>query len=75
MLFYIVFSTFGETCRAIHRLLSLKAVYIYGGKTNHGSRKILEGGTTLRWVYMQNYMKIWSVWSPRREGTKEGGRQ
>ena len=24
---------------------------------------------------MQNYMKIWSVWLPRREGNKEGGRQ
>ena len=40
----------------------------------HGGRKILEGGTTFRWVYTQ---KLRSVWLPGRglEGIKDGGRK
>ena len=31
------------------------------------TKKTLEGGTTLRWVYMQ---KFWSVWCPNIEGSR-----
>ena len=34
------------------------------------TRKILEGGTTFPWVYLQ---KFWSVWLPIREGIKDAG--
>ena len=33
-------------------------------KEDLSTRKILEGGSTLRWVYMQ---KFWSVWYPNVE--------
>ena len=33
---------------------------------------MLEGGTTFRWVYMQQFL---SVWCPSREGVKDGRRQ
>ena len=36
------------------------------------TRKILEGGTTFSWVYMQKFQ---SIWCPRREGIKDGGQQ
>ena len=35
----------------------------------HGVRKILEGGTTLCWVYMEKFR---SMWLPIREGIKDG---
>ena len=41
-------------------------------KEDPSTRKILEGGSTLHWVYMQ---KFWSVWYPNIEGIKNGGRQ
>ena len=31
------------------------------------TRKILEGGTGLRWVYV---LKFWSIWCPSREGLR-----
>ena len=43
-----------------HSALDLGAVYMEGG-----SRKILEGGITLRWVYMQKFRP---VSCPSREG-------
>jgi len=34
--------------------------------------KILEGGATFRWVYMQKFR---AMWCPSKEGIKDGGRQ
>ena len=45
--------------------------YMYGLFTwkdeDHSTRKILEGRTTFRWVYMQ---KFWSVWCPSRKRSR-----
>ena len=53
-------------------LLAQKAVYMEG-KRSYGIMKILDDGTTFRWVYMQKFR---SVWCPsREEEIKDDGRQ
>ena len=43
-----------------------------GGKEDPSTKKILEGRTSFRWVYMQ---KCRSVWLPSGGGIKEWKRQ
>ena len=50
----------------IGRILPRESPYLRG--CLHGGRKILEGGTTLRWVYMQKFRY---VWCPNIEGSRK----
>ena len=50
--------------------------YMEGGRSC--TRKILEGGTTFRWVYMQKFRSVWYQVEKDlelREGIQNSGRQ
>ena len=58
----------GETYYYICEYLNLHVWVVHNWKDeDHSTRKILEGRTTFRWVYMQ---KFWSVWCPSRKRSR-----
>ena len=52
-----------DLARPTSTLLDTKGLFT-SRKEDPSTRKILGGGSTLRWVYMQ---KFWSVWYPNVE--------
>ena len=50
------------------KLFMIKGLNFTWREEDPGTMKILEGGTTFCWVYMQ---KFWSVWCSNREGVKD----
>ena len=59
-------STFKTVCL---KLVMIKGLNFTWREEDPTTRKILEGGSTFCWVYMQ---KFWSVWCSNGEGIKDG---